>query len=236
MRIFFLIIVILHALIHLAGFVKGFGLREIKELTLPISKPMGVFWLTACMLLIIYGISYFTNSRYAWLMGMIAVLISQILIIMFWKDAKFGTIPNLVILLVSIVSLGSHLLKNVYSDHVKNDFIENNTLSTDIVSENDITHLPEIVQKYLYYTQSVGREKIKNFRAEFVGGMRSGPNDKYMKVQSVQYNFYKKPSRYFYMKASKMGLPASGMHIYHNQTATFEVKMLNWLKIVDARE
>ena len=235
MRILFLIFILINALIHLPGFVKGFGFREVKELTLPISKSMGLFWLTASVLLITYCISYFTNSRYAWLTGFIAVLVSQILIFMFWKDAKFGTIPNLLILLVSVVGLGSFLLKQEYSNRVKLDFKQNNTFSTDIITQNDIIHLPEIVQKYLHYTKSIGQARIKNFRAEFVGGMRSKPGEEYMQLQSVQYNFYQKPSRYFYMEASKMGLPATGMHLYQNETATFEVKMLNWSKIVDAK-
>ena len=39
MRIIFLIIVILHGLIHLLGFVKGIGLKEVKELTLQNFDP-----------------------------------------------------------------------------------------------------------------------------------------------------------------------------------------------------
>lgn len=45
MRTVFLIIVFLHGLIHLPGFVKAFGFHEVKELTLPISKPSGIVWL-----------------------------------------------------------------------------------------------------------------------------------------------------------------------------------------------
>ncbi len=235
MKIVFLIIVLFHGLIHLFGFVKGFGFKEVKELTLPISKSMGSVWLTASILFLSYGILYLLNSKYAWLVGLMAVAVSQILVFMFWKEAKFGTIPNLIILIVALVSLGSYLLNNEFTSRVKIDFSKNNTLSTEILTEIDIAHLPMIVQKYLHYTKSVGQPKVKNFRAEFVGGMRSKPDDDYMKLQSVQYNFYDKPSRYFYMTASKMGLPATGLHLYQNETATFEVKLLNWFKVVDAK-
>lgn len=234
MKITFLIIVLLHGLIHLLGFVKGFQLKEVKELTLPISKPLGVVWLTATTLFLAYGVLHFLNSRYAWLSGLVAVVISQALIILFWKEAKFGTIPNVIILVVSLISLGFYLLKSEFTNQVKNDFLSNNTLSSPILTENDIAHLPLVVQKYLHYTKSVGQPKVKNFRAEFVGGMRGKTEDKYMKFQSVQYNFYQKPSRYFLMQATKIGLPATGIHIYQNETAKFEVKMLNWLKVVDA--
>ena len=235
MRIIFLVIVLLHGLIHALGFVKAFAFKEVKELTLPISKPLGLLWLSATILFLIYGMLQFANAKYAWVVGIVAVVVSQILVILFWKDALFGTIPNLVVLLVSLVSLGSFLLHHEFSSRVKFDFSENNTLATDIITENDISHLPVIVRKYLHYTRSVGKPKVRNFRAEFVGGMRAKPGDKYMKLQSVQYNFYQKPSRYFYMSASKMGLPATGLHLYQNETATFVVRLLNWFKVVDAR-
>ena len=192
-------------------------------------------WLTATLLFSIYGILHFTNNKFDWLVGLLAVVISQILIIIFWKDAKFGTIPNLIVLVVSLGSLGSYLLKSEFTNQVKNDFSGNNTLSTEILTESDISNLPELVKKYLRYTKLVGQPKVKNFRAEFVGGMLGKPDDKYMSLQSVQYNFYQSPSRYFYMTASKMGLPSTGLHLYQNKTATFEVKLLNWFKVVDAK-
>jgi hypothetical protein len=230
-----MIIVLIHGLIHLSGFVKAFGLKEMKELTLPISKPMGFLWLIAAAMFIIYGILFYFNSRHGWLIGLIAVILSQILIFYFWKDAKFGTIPNLIIVFAVILSFGSYLLHKEFSNRVNRDFESNSSLSTDTLITSDIAHLPLPVQKYLYLTKSVGRSKINNFRAEFTGGMRSKPGDDYMKLHSVQYNFYGKPSRYFYMTASKMGLPATGLHIYHNETASFRVKLLNWLTVVDAR-
>lgn len=196
---------------------------------------MGLLWLTVAALFVIFGILQFTNIKYAWIIGILAVLISQSLIIMFWNDAKFGTVTNLIILTVCMVSFGSYLLKSKFIDHVKRDFSEFNTLSTDILSENDIAHLPAMVQKYLHYTKSVGQPKVRNFKAEFTGGMRGEPGDKFMEFKSVQYNFYQQPSRYFFMEARKMGLPATGLHTYQNQTAIFKVKMLNWFTVVDAK-
>lgn len=235
MRITFFIIVLIHGLIHLLGFIKAFDLTEVKELTLPISKPAGILWLVAAVLFFLYGLLFIYNKQYSWMAGMAAVIVSQALVIYFWKDARFGTIANVIVLMVSVVSLGSFLIYLEFTSAVKKDFSGNVSLNSEILTENDISHLPDIVQKYLHYTRSVGQPKVKNFRAEFIGGMRSKPGDKYMKVQSVQYNFYPANSRYFYMTATKMGLPATGLHQYRNETATFLVKMLNWFSVVDAR-
>lgn len=235
MRIVFLIVVLLHGLIHLLGFVKAFGFKGSKELSLHVSKPIGIVWLIATVLFLVYGIMYFIQFKQSWLLGVIAVIISQILVFYFWNDAKFATIPNIIILSVALVSLGSYVLRTEFIDRVKYDFSKNNNLPTDVLTESDISHLPLIVQKYLHYTKSVGQPKVKNVKAEFVGRMRSKPNEDYMKLESVQYNFYDNPSRYFYMTASKIGLPARGLHLYQNETATFQVRLLNWFKVVDAK-
>lgn len=235
MRIVFLIMVLMHGLLHLLGFVKAFGLKDIKALTLTISKPIGIVWLITTVLFLLYGVLYLFHVKQSWLFGIIAVIISQVLVFYFWNDTKFATIPNIIIFCVVVVNLGSYIMYTEFTNRVTYDFSKNNTLPSDVLSETDIAHLPSIVQKYLHFTNAVGQPKVKNFKAEFVGQMRSKPNEDFMRLESVQYNFYQKPSRYFYMTASKMGLPATGLHLYQNETATFEVRLLNWFKVVDAK-
>lgn len=160
MKYFFIIIVFIHGLIHLLGFVKGFGLKEVKELTLPITKPMGVVWLTAMLLFLTYGISESVYSKYAWLFGFIAVTVSQILIILFWKDAKFGTLPNILILLASLISYGQfsfYKMVQQETDHLLN---QNKKIENNIVREKDIEQLPEPVKNWLRNSGAVGKAFI----------------------------------------------------------------------------
>lgn len=100
MRTFILTLILLHGVIHLMGFLKAFGLAEISELTIPISAGWGAVWLTACLVFITSGILLFLNSDHWWFAGIIGVILSQILIIAFWQDARFGTIPNLIIVII----------------------------------------------------------------------------------------------------------------------------------------
>lgn len=81
MKIAFILIIGLHGLIHLLGTVKAFALTEIKELTLPVSKPAGIIWLVAFLLFTTTGLLYAFKNSYWWLLGFAAVIISQILII-----------------------------------------------------------------------------------------------------------------------------------------------------------
>ena len=146
MRIMFLMIVLLHGLIHLLGFIKGFGFKEVKELTLPISKPMGLIWLAVTVLFLTYAILYLSNSKYAWFFGIVAVVLSQILIIIFWKDAKIGTIPNILILVVSISSFGYYRFQNLVHQETIRLIGQNKMVENKIIVENDIKELPNLLK------------------------------------------------------------------------------------------
>lgn len=195
MNIAFLIIVLLHGLIHLLGFVKGFELREVKELTLPISKPMGVVWLASAFLFLTYGALYLLNSKYAWLIGLIAVLLSQVLIILFWNDAKFGTIPNIIILAVSIVSLGYYNFQKIIQQETtqllnKNVSTENRTLN-----ESDLTILPEAVKKWLRNSGAIGKPFISYGKVTQIAEMQMKPEqDNWLTATATQYTTIDNPA------------------------------------------
>ncbi|MGM0580861.1 MAG: DUF6544 family protein [Bacteroidota bacterium] len=160
MRIAFLIIVFFHGLLHLLGFVKGFGLKEVKELTLPISKPMGLLWLAASILFIFYGISFYLNNKYSWLLGILAVLISQLLIIIFWKDAKFGTLPNIIVLVMSIISYGHFNFQKMTAIESTTLLSQSKTSKAGQLSENDIKELPKPIKLWLKNSGAIGKPII----------------------------------------------------------------------------
>jgi hypothetical protein len=126
-------------------------------------------------------------------------------------------------------------MKKQYKIEVLRGLSRTSLLPVEILSETDITHLPRMVRKYLYLTGMVGKEKIRNFRVEFKGGIRSKPADEYMPLKSVQYNFTDQPSRFFYIVAWKMGIPAKGIHVYKDQKATMLIKLLGLFTISDAK-
>lgn len=195
MRALFLIIVILHGLIHLLGFVKGIGLKEVKELTLFVSKPMGFVWLTASVLFLIYGIMYIANSKYAWLIGLVAVVISQILVIMFWKDAKFGTIPNMLILFISIASFGYYNFQNLVQQETKYLLSQNKTIEEKVINENDINDLPEPVRNWLRNSGAIGRPFINAGKVTQEAEMQMKPDQKnWLSATAIQYTTIDNPA------------------------------------------
>jgi hypothetical protein len=126
-------------------------------------------------------------------------------------------------------------MKKVYKKAVLEGLERTRDIKNETLTEKDIQHLPAILQKYLHYTGSIGKEKISNFRAEFTGGIRAKSTEDFMPLKSVQYNFTDKPARLFYIVARKMGIPATGIHLYRDQTAIMLVKILGLFTVVNAK-
>ena len=195
MKIAFLILVLLHGLIHLLGFVKGFELKEVKELTLPISKALGVVWLSATILFLTYGVLHLLNFKYAWLIGLVAVVISQALIILFWKDAKVGTIPNVIILTVSIISFCSYNFQKVIQRETAQLLHKNRRTENRVCNESDLTNLPEPVRKWLRNSGTLGKPFIRYGKVTQIAEMQMKPEqENWLSVTATQYTTIDNPA------------------------------------------
>jgi hypothetical protein len=126
-------------------------------------------------------------------------------------------------------------MKKTFKKAVLDALERTSTIKNEILTEEDIQHLPAIVQKYLHYSGSIGKEKITNFRAEFTGGIRSKSTEDFMPLTSLQYNFTDQPTRLFYIVAKKKGIPAKGIHLYRDQTAIMLIKIFGLFTVVDAK-
>jgi len=236
MKLLFAFIVLVHGLIHLIGPAKAFGFAELAQLTQPISKPMALLWLLAAVLVVATVGALFVLPKWWWVVGLLAVVVSQAVIITSWSDAKYGTIAN-VILLVGVMfgylSQGPSSLRAEYDQAVEREL--GRAAATPVVTESDLAHLPVVVQKYLRTTGSVGQPQIRNFRARFSGQIRSGPSARWMTFTSEQLNSYDEPSRLFFMEASMFGIPIQALHMYQGPSATMRVKVASLVQVADAK-
>jgi len=126
-------------------------------------------------------------------------------------------------------------MKKTYKKAVLEALERSSTNKIEILTEADIKHLPAIVQKYLIYVGTIGKEKVLNFRAEFKGGIRSKSTEDFMQLKSVQYNFTDNPTRLFYIVAKKKGVPAKGIHLYKDQKAIMLIKIFGLFTVANAK-
>ena len=103
MKALFIVFVVGHGLIHLMGPAKAFGYAALPQLTQPISKSLALIWLLASAALLATAGLFVIWPRGWWMLGAVAALLSQLVILTSWTDAKYGTIANAV-LLVGVVS------------------------------------------------------------------------------------------------------------------------------------
>src|SRR6476620_524666 len=109
-RFLFLFILALHCLIHLIGFFNAWKLYTVKGFSgftgLALSetgvKVAGVLWFVSCILFVLASLTYGLHKEWWWAVAFGAILLSQLLIFLYWKDVKAGTIVNIVILIVAI--------------------------------------------------------------------------------------------------------------------------------------
>ena len=94
-----------HGLIHLLGFVKTWDIADVKALsdhtTIPLAgaplHAFGLVWLAVCVAFVLAAALLALGSG-AWLpLALGAAAASQVVIILWWRDAHAGTIANLVV-------------------------------------------------------------------------------------------------------------------------------------------
>lgn len=227
----FVFIVLIHGLIHFIGFAKAFNYGDMKQLTIPFSKPVGVLWIAVAFLFIVTSVLFLLKKEYWWIVAITAAVLSQIVIVISWKDAKFGTLANLIVLIVAVLSFTALRFEKTFKYDVAKQFQQNNTMPTPLLTEADLQHLPPPVQQYLRYCGVLNKPKVKNMRVVMKGEMRSKKQD-WFPFTTVQYNFFEEPARLFFMKGKMFGVTVPGYHHYINKTAVMDIRLFGLKKMV----
>ncbi len=160
MQIAFIVLIGLHGIIHLFGFLQAFQLATFNEISQPISKSSGVFWLLICALFATTIILMLGDSDYWWLSGFLAVITSQVLIFNYWSDAKFGTLANIIILFATILGYSSFNFKQTIKAERVNLLSNSQINKQDIVSKDELITLPPIIQKWLTNSGIIDKQRI----------------------------------------------------------------------------
>ena len=237
MRWFVVVVLSLHGLIHLLGFTKAFGLAEVKQLSQPIGRSMGLVWLCASVLMLAASVAFVAAPRWFWLVGACALVLSQSAILASWGDAKFGTVGNVVLLVAVVFRFASHgplSLREEFAGTVRAGLAD--AAPPRLLREDDLSGLPEPVRRYVRVTGSLGQPQVANLRATWRGRIRSSASDPWMEFRAEQYNFYSStPSRLFFMDATMKGLSVDVFHRFVGEAATFRVRLLSLLTVVSAK-
>jgi hypothetical protein len=172
----------------------------------------------------------FKNDKW-WIVGIIAAVISQALIVTSWQDAKFGTIANVIILIAAIIGYGTWSFSKKYKNDVKIGLQQTAALPVSLLTQSDIAGLPELVQAYIRHSGSIGKPKVVNFKITFTGQLRKNNQSAWMPFASEQYNFIESAQRLFFMKATMKHLPVAGYHCFKNGEAFMDIRLFSLFKV-----
>ena len=234
MRVVLTLLLVVHGLIHLMGFAKAFGLAELAQLREPIAKPLGLVWLLAGLALLV---SAWLPARSFWMVGALALVLSQLAICTAWPDAKYGSAVNVLLLIAVAYAFVSHGPFSMGAQYREDRAaLLSQRAAPALVSEADLAALPPPVQRYLRVSGALGQPRVHNVQALWRGRMRGAHTEPWMSFEAKQLNTWSHmPERLYFMSARKKGLPVAVFHRFLAHDASFRVRLLSLFPLIDAR-
>lgn len=185
MRYALFILIVLHGLIHLLGFVKAFKLAEVKQLLLPITPFQGTLWLTAFVFFGAAGVLLLLKNGAWWMPAAAGVLLSQMLVFQSWSDAKYGTLANVFILLALLPAFGAWRFQGLVKKE-KQTLLAGENQTPKIITQNDLATLPPVVQRWLERSGAVGKPVPQFVHLKQSGEMKTKPDGKWIPFTAEQ--------------------------------------------------
>lgn len=244
MRIFLPLLLVVHGLLHLPGFLKTWQLATLPQLNSPTLIPLGpgpgrifgLLWLITALLCGITAALHLARSQ-AWpTVGLVAVLLSQILIILWWRDARAGSVANVLLLAAIVPTLAmAHFVRSADQEaHQLLAPVAAAPAAPTVVTAAELASLPPPVQAWLSAAGIVGRSRAASVRLQQSGGLRTSPTQAFSDAQAIQYFTVDPPGFVWRVELTMMGLPIVGRDKYADGHGSMRIVLAGLLPIVDA--
>ncbi len=233
-RLIFISVVVIHGLLHLTGFAKewslgsqeGLSQKNLIDFSWSRSKVAGMFWLFCSIFFTASAILYLMRWESYWLLAGIALLMSQTLIIIYWQDARYGTIINVVILIALIFTAPAMSFEKMVEREIQS-LKEHAKPGGIMITENSIARLPSNVRRWMHQSNVVGRENPNIVYVIQKGSMRSKPDGKWMPFEAQQYFSINPPSFVWDAKIKAASfIPIAGRDKYEDGKGNMLIKPL----------
>ena len=243
-RIIFALIVSVHGVIHLLGFIREWRLAELEGMSgetlfsIPaaVSRLLSIFWLLTCIAFLISAAAVLLHQGWWWKLMIASVFLSQILIIIYWPDARYGTIANIAIIAVAGIALSeSRFDENVRSE-IAMIFSGRSTQQPVKIIPGRLQQMPESVQRWLHHSGAMNRAPIYSLRLQQNGRLRTTKDGRWMPVAAKQYVSIKNPA--FVWQARIRAAPLVTIHgrdKYHLGRGNMLIRLMSILTVADAR-
>lgn len=237
-----------HGALHGLGLLRWWRLASLPGLGSPTivslsslgERLFGAAWGVAAVSFLVAAALRAARSDAGWTIAALAALLSQALIVVAWRDARAGTLVNVLVLLVSLIGLGHHR----FVDGVRAD--ARALLATGMrASRPDaaalgerVRALPAPVQAWLAASHVLDRPGgVATIRLRQRGELRTGPQGAWMQASADQYVSVEPPAFLWHVETSWKGVaPISGRDSYGGGRGRMRIALGSLLNLVDAAD
>lgn len=223
-------------MIHLLGFLKAFQITDIRALSEPVTKPFGILWLISFLLFGITLFYHFKEERYWWAIALGAIVLSQILIFVFWQDARFGTILNAIILIVCIPAWAHFNFTNTINEE-RNTLLSSSKVDSNFRNNQKVNDLPVPVQKWLMYSRVLEKDIIDNVSLKQKIRMKLSPEQEHWNMAVAEQLFTIHPPAFNWSVNMQMNriMSIQGRDKFDNGKAEMLMKIFSTIPVVNVK-
>lgn len=241
MKVVLFSVLALHGIIHFSGFLKAWGLAPVSGMNNPpgVSTTglhlLGALWLAAGLLFLAAVVSAVASREWWWMPASAGLVVSQLLIIFYWQDAKWGTVANIIALAAVIIGFASWNFNRTVASEVSNLIQNEATATSEIVTEDMLKPLPPPVQRWLHRSGVVGKEKAYFVRLKQKGLMRMKPEDeKWAEARAEQYFSINHPAFIWQVNMKMMSfMPVEGRDKSVDGKAEIDIRLFSLFSVVN---
>ncbi|MCB9634051.1 MAG: hypothetical protein H6721_18175 [Sandaracinus sp.] len=235
-RVAFLVVVALHATIHLLGFVKGFGLAPVEALKLPIGRVAGALWLVATLALVATVVLAALRWEGWWWVALGSLLLSQALVVAAWSDAKAGTIANVILALGALAALATSRFEAEGRDRLDALLASAPSSEGAVVTDAEVDATPPAVRRWLRRAGVVGKPRPRVVRLRQRGQMQNEPGAGFRDVRADQLFVPDEAAFLWRVRLSMFGLPVVGRDTFVGGHGRMRIVVAGLVPVADAAD
>jgi hypothetical protein len=149
---------------------------------------------------------------------------------------SLGILAVSISLIAAAVAIGHIIFKQRVQHEVTEMFEKSQETKPEIVTEADLEGLPQPIQRWLNYSQVIGRERVITARLKQAGFFRLKEDQDWMPFEAEEYYTTAAPAFIWYatMKPAPF-LSITGRDMYCQGQGNMYIKLLSLITVADAR-
>lgn len=225
-------LLLIHGLVHLMGLSK-------KSLTLPHNQQLDHatnkgWWLVSAVLFIISIPAIFIIHNNWWMFVFPAIILSQILIILYWQKAKWGTVMNIIILIPTILNFAAWKSFGDF-EMVHKQIRTANSTPGKLVTPERLDLVPYPVQHWIKSSGWLGKPAANIVRLQQQGQLKTSPDSKWIDYKASQYIGVNQPSFAWYAEMQQSPiLLLKGLDQFTNGKGQMAISLAGLYRVVNS--